>query len=108
MSSGPQTEFNDCPKCKVGKMKPTGGAATSNDPNTGRETGFYREYKCDNCGYPEGGYQKVAGVNEVIGANEGNNNQPPQQQPQQQPPNNANTTAGEKSGGDSNNSINPT
>lgn len=61
-----QSEFNNCPKCGIGKMKPTGGAAVSNDPNTGRETGFYREYKCDNCGYPEGGKAIVLGVNEQL------------------------------------------
>jgi hypothetical protein len=66
MSSRPQAEFNDCPKCGIGKMKPIGRAVTSNDPNTGRETGFYREYKCDNCGYPEGGKAIVIGVNEQL------------------------------------------
>ena len=50
-----QTEFNDCPQCKVGKMRPTGGAVVRNDPETGNETHFYREYNCDNCGHPEGG-----------------------------------------------------
>ncbi len=52
-----EEEFETCPKCGVGKMKPTGGAAsaTSADPDTNRLTGdFYQEYKCDSCGYPEG------------------------------------------------------
>jgi predicted nucleic-acid-binding Zn-ribbon protein len=58
-------EFNACPKCGVGKMKPTGGAAsaTSADPDTNRLTGnYYQEYKCDSCGYPEGGQAKAAQV----------------------------------------------
>jgi hypothetical protein len=66
-----QTEFNTCTNCGIGKMKPTGGAAVSNDPNTGRETGFYREYKCDNCGFPEGGHQKVVGINEDVNVGSG-------------------------------------
>jgi hypothetical protein len=61
-----QTEFNNCPECKVGKMRPTGGAAVTNDPQTGRETGFQRDYKCDNCGYPHGGKAIVLGVNEQV------------------------------------------
>jgi predicted nucleic-acid-binding Zn-ribbon protein len=61
-----QTEFNNCPKCGIGKLKPTGGAAVRNDPQTSKETGFYREYKCNNCGYPEGGHAKVFGVNEKL------------------------------------------
>jgi ribosomal protein S27E len=56
-------EFDTCPRCGVGKMKPTGGAAsaTSADPDTNRLTGdSYQEYKCDSCGYPEGGQAKKA------------------------------------------------
>jgi ribosomal protein S27E len=63
-------EFNTCPKCGVGKMKPTGGAAsaTSADPDTNRLTGdSYQEYKCDSCGYPEGGQAKAVQVNEQEG-----------------------------------------
>ena len=63
-------EFDTCPKCGVGKMKPTGGAATatSADPDTNRLTGdYYQEYKCDSCGYPEGGQAKAAQVNEQEG-----------------------------------------
>jgi rubredoxin len=63
-------EFDTCPKCGVGKMKPTGGAATatSTDPDTNRLTGdYYQEYKCDSCGYPEGGQAKAAQVNEQEG-----------------------------------------
>ena len=58
-------EFDTCPKCGVGKMKPIGGAAsaTSADPDTNRLTGdSYQEYKCDNCGYPEGGQAKAVQV----------------------------------------------
>jgi predicted nucleic-acid-binding Zn-ribbon protein len=60
-------EFDTCPKCGVGKMKPTGGAATatSADPDTNRLTGdYYQEYKCDSCGYPEGGQAKAVRVND--------------------------------------------
>ncbi len=60
-------EFDTCPKCGIGKMKPTGGAAsaTSADPDTNRLTGdYYQEYKCDSCGYPEGGQAKAVQVNE--------------------------------------------
>jgi predicted nucleic-acid-binding Zn-ribbon protein len=58
-------EFDTCPKCGVGKMKPTSGAisATSADPDTNRLTGdSYQEYKCDSCGYPEGGQAKAVHV----------------------------------------------
>ena len=66
-------EFGTCPKCGVGKMKPTGGAAsaTSADPDTNRLTGdYYQEYKCDSCGYPEGGQAKAVAVNEQEGIGE--------------------------------------
>ena len=51
-------------------MKPTGGgaSATSADPDTNRLTGdSYQEYKCDSCGYPEGGQAKAVQVNEQEG-----------------------------------------
>jgi predicted nucleic-acid-binding Zn-ribbon protein len=60
-------EFDTCPKCGVGKMKPTGGAVgeASADPDTNRLTGdSYQEYKCDSCGYPEGGQAKAVQVND--------------------------------------------
>ena len=63
-------EFDTCPKCGVGKMKPIGGAtsATSADPDTNRLTGdSYQEYKCDSCGYPEGGQAKAVQVNKEEG-----------------------------------------
>ncbi len=68
-----RTEFNTCEKCGIGKMKPTGRSALSNDPDTNRLTGDYREYKCDNCGHPQGGYAKVIQVNEQIGVGEPTN-----------------------------------
>ncbi len=70
LSSMAREEFDTCPKCGVGKMKPTGGAtsATSADPDTNRLTGdSYQEYKCDNCGYPEGGQAKAVQANEQEG-----------------------------------------
>ncbi len=45
-------------------MKLIGGAATSTDREKNRVTGDYREYKCDNCGYPEGGQAKVVQVSD--------------------------------------------
>ncbi len=68
-----EEEFKTCPKCGVGKMKPTGGAAsaTSADPDTNRLTGdYYQEYKCDSCGYPEGGQAKAVAVKEQVGIGE--------------------------------------
>ena len=62
-----EEELETCPKCGVGKMKPTGGAAsaTSADPDTNRLTGdYYQEYKCDSCGYPEGGQAKAVQVSD--------------------------------------------
>jgi hypothetical protein len=55
-----QIEFNTCPSCRIGKLKPTGKAESSRDPKTNKETGFERDYKRDNCGYPEGGHAKVS------------------------------------------------
>ena len=60
-------DFDTCPKCGTGKMKPTGGAtsATSADPDTNRLTNdYYQEYKCDSCGYPEGGQAKAVKVSD--------------------------------------------
>jgi hypothetical protein len=69
-------EFDTCPKRGIGKMKPTGGAAsaTSADPDTNRRTGdSYQEYKCDNCGHPQEGYPKVVAVNEQEAISEATN-----------------------------------
>jgi hypothetical protein len=66
-------EFDTCPNCGIGKMKPTGGAAsaTSADPDTNRLTGDnYQEYKCDSCGYPEGGQAKAVQASEQEGVGE--------------------------------------
>jgi hypothetical protein len=66
-------EFDTCPNCGIGKMKPTGGvaSATSADPDTNRLMGdYYQEYKCDSCGYPEGGQAKAAQVSEQEGIEE--------------------------------------
>lgn len=59
-------ELNTCKVCGIGKMRPTGGAATSADLETNRVTGDYQEYKCDNCGNPQGGKAKVLQVNEQV------------------------------------------
>jgi hypothetical protein len=77
-------EFDTCPKCGIGKMKPTGGAASaaSADPDTNRLTGdSYQEYKCDSCGYPEGGQPKAVqvsdekeGIGESTNTSRNNNN----------------------------------
>ena len=69
-------EFDTCPKCGVGKMKPTGGAAsaTNADPDTNRLTGdSYQEYKCDNLAIPQEGYAKVVAVNEQEAISEATN-----------------------------------
>ncbi len=49
-------EVQLCPKCGVGTLRPSGGAAKMTDPDTGTVTGDYRGYKCDNpaCDYPRG------------------------------------------------------
>jgi hypothetical protein len=80
-------EFSKCPECGVGTLRPTGEVAKMTDPDTGTVTRDYREYKCDNCGYPDKGKAKVATVSELVGADEGgrNNNNQQQQQQQQQP-----------------------
>jgi predicted nucleic-acid-binding Zn-ribbon protein len=70
-------KFDPCPKCGVGKMKPTGAAAsaTSADPDTNRLTcDDYQEHKCDSCGYPEGGQAKAVQVNEQEGIGEESRN----------------------------------
>src|SRR5919107_4630274 len=59
-----EEEFQLCPNCKVGRLRPTGLTATSSDPQTNRVTNDLRGYKCDSCGYSEGGQAKVVAVNE--------------------------------------------
>jgi hypothetical protein len=66
-------EFQLCPNCKAGRLRPTGLAATSADPQTNRVTNDLRGYKCDNCGYPEGGQAKVVAANEQAAISESTN-----------------------------------
>jgi hypothetical protein len=59
-----EEEVQLCPNCKVGRLQPTGVAATSADPQTNRVINEPRGYKCDNCNYPESGEAKVWQANE--------------------------------------------
>ncbi|MFL6477107.1 MAG: hypothetical protein ACJ70Y_09040 [Nitrososphaera sp.] len=67
-----EEEFQLCPNCKVGRLRPTGLAATSSDPQTNRVTNDLG-YKCDSCGYPEGGQAKVVAANEQAAISETTN-----------------------------------
>ncbi len=67
-----EEEFQQCPNCKVGRLRPTGLAATSSDPQTNRVTNDLG-YKCDSCGYPEGGQAKVVAANEQAAISESTN-----------------------------------
>src|SRR3712207_905533 len=64
-----EEEFQLCPNCKVGRLRPTGLAAISSDPQTNRVTNDLG-YKCDRCGYPEGGQAKVIAANEQAAISE--------------------------------------
>jgi predicted nucleic-acid-binding Zn-ribbon protein len=68
--TGEEEEFQLCPNCKVGRLRPTELAATSSDPQTNRATNDFRGYKCDSCGYPEGGQAKVVAANEQAAISE--------------------------------------
>ena len=68
-----EEEFQLCPNCKVGRLQLTGLAATSSDPQTNRVTNDLRGYKCDSCGYSEGGQAKVVAVNEQEAIRESTN-----------------------------------
>ncbi|MDP9016082.1 MAG: hypothetical protein M3M87_04920 [Thermoproteota archaeon] len=68
-----EEEFQLCPNCKVGRLRLTGLAATSSDPQTNRVTNDLRDYKCDSCGYSEGGQAKVVAVNEQEAIRESTN-----------------------------------
>jgi hypothetical protein len=68
-----EEEFQLCPNCKVGRLRLTGLAATSSDPQTNRVTNDLRGYKCDSCGYSEGGQAKVVAVNEQEAIRESTN-----------------------------------
>ena len=59
--------------CKIGKMVPYGSTTTlmkNKDGETNKVISDLRGYKCDNCGYPEGGRQIVGNVNEDQGLSE--------------------------------------
>ena len=62
--AGEEEEFQLCPNCKVGRVRPSGLAAISSDPQTNRVTNDLMGYKCDSCGHPEGGQAKVVAANE--------------------------------------------
>ena len=68
-----EEEFQLCPNCKVGRLRLTGLAATSTDPQTNRVTNDLRGHKCDSCGYSEGGQAKVIAVNEQEAIRESTN-----------------------------------
>ena len=68
-----EEEFQLCPNCKVGRLRLTGLATTSSDPQTNRVTNDLRGYKCDSCGYSEGGQAKVVAVNEQEAIRESTN-----------------------------------
>ena len=70
---GGEEEFQLCPNCKVGRLRQTGLAATSSDPQTNRVTNDLRGYKCDSCNYSEGGQAKVVAVNEQEAIRESTN-----------------------------------
>ena len=74
--AGEEEEFQLCPNCKVGRLRPTGLAATSADPQANRVTNDFRGYKCDSCGYPKGGQAKVVAANEQAVISESTNNTP--------------------------------
>jgi len=61
-------EFNKCPECNIGTLRPTGEATTSMNPDTSKVKGKSRGYKCDNpaCGYPRGGVARVYQINEDL------------------------------------------
>ncbi|MDQ3881891.1 MAG: hypothetical protein M3249_01865 [Thermoproteota archaeon] len=66
-------EFDKCPQCGIGTLKSIGGAAKMTDPDTGTATADSSEYKCDNCGYPQGGQAKVVAANEQAAIGESTN-----------------------------------
>ena len=68
-----EEEFQLCPNCKVGRLRLTGLAATSSDSQTNRVINDLRGYKCDSCGYSEGGQAKVVAVSEQEAISESTN-----------------------------------
>jgi len=67
-----EEEVQLCPNCKVGRLQTTGLAAISRDSQTNRVTNDLG-YKCDSCGYPEGGQAKVVAANEQAAISESTN-----------------------------------
>jgi hypothetical protein len=63
-------ELQTCPECKIGKLRPTGYAATSRDEERNMVKSDVRKVKCDNCGWPEGGQGIVDNVNEEVETSE--------------------------------------
>ena len=61
-------EFNKCPECNIGTLRPTGEATTSMNPDTDKVKGDSLGYKCDNpaCGYPRGDVARVFQNNEGL------------------------------------------
>ena len=68
-----EEEFQLCSNCKVGRLRLTGLAATSSDSQTNQVTNDLRGYKCDSCGYSEGGQAKVVATNEQEAIRESTN-----------------------------------
>lgn len=68
-----EEEVQLCPNCKVGRLRVTGLTITSSDPQTNRVTNDLRGYKCDSCGYSEGGQAKVVAINEQKAIRESTN-----------------------------------
>ena len=65
-------ELQPCPVCGIGRLMPTGLAATRRDEERNEVRNDFQGYKCNNpdCGYPEGGQHKVASVQEYVGIGE--------------------------------------
>jgi hypothetical protein len=65
-------EYETCPQCGTGNMKPTGGVGTVRDEEKDIVTEDYREYQCDNpaCRYPIRGRAKTAQVTEGMNMEE--------------------------------------
>jgi hypothetical protein len=65
-------EFNICPMCAKGRMKPTGGFGTVRDEEKDIVTEDYREYQCDNpeCGHTKRGKAKTIQTNEGMNIGE--------------------------------------
>lgn len=63
-----EEKLQNCPRCRTGKLRPTGFVSTGRDAETGNVSNDIRGRKCNNCGYPAGDGQELIGtVNERIG-----------------------------------------